>query len=397
MSTRHFAFAALLSFVLLTGCAAAATDLPASTVHKTLTTSQALPAGTALKVENLLGFVKVQQGGSRLTVTATVVAGGKDHAAAQALADTVRLDVSNADGQVVVHVHYPVDRHDRYRYIPTKGSNQHDNELHILGITLHGSSRSSGIRYQGHRITVYRGRDEGVPLHVDLVVSLPAGANADIRNRVGPIAAAGLHATLALHSDSGDVQVRQLDGKLATYSDSGDVMVTDVTGPLSVDADSGDVKVHGANGDTRVNADSGDVTVSAVHGGRLTVDADSGDIRVDGASGPMRLAADSGDIRLKNLGKVPHLRAAADSGDIHVSGPLDGLGSFELSADSGDVVLVTRQPPAVHLDIHGSDIHVDWPSVHNVRTGENRYSGDVGTATGEGRITSDDGDVTLRQ
>lgn len=396
MLSRHYSLS-LLAFVLLTGCASALAGQPASTVHKSLSTTQAVPSGTTIRIENLVGQVTVQQGASQLEVTAAVVAGGKDQAAAQALADSVRLDVRHDGNTLVVHVHYPVDRHDSYLYIPPKGATDRDNGVHILGMTFGSSSSHSEVKYQNQRVSVYRGRDRGVPLHVDLVVSLPAGSHADIRNHVGPIGADNLHASLALHSDSGDIHANRITGRLAIHSDSGDATLADTQGTLTIDSDSGDVKVHNANGDATVDSDSGDVFITALRGNTLTVDADSGDIHVTDASASMRLNADSGDIWLKDLGSVPRLHANADSGDIHAHGDLRGIGSFNLETDSGDVRLSTTQPPAVHLEIHASDVHVDWPSVHAVRKRDNRFTGDVGKATGVGRINTDNGDVVLTQ
>lgn len=383
--------------VAAAGCASMPTQAhPAKTVHKTLTSTKALPAGTEVKVENLLGHITVQQGGPQLKVTATVVADGKDQAAAQALASTIKLDVRQTGDDLVVHVHYPVNQYDSYQYIPAKGSSDSDHDLHILGFTIsHSSSSSTGIKYQDQRVSVYRGRDEGVPLHVDLVVSLPTGSHADIRNHFGPITANNLHADLTLHGDDGDIHARHLVGKLKVDTDSGDTTITDMHGTLVVNADSGDVKLTDIQGDARIDADSGDISAHGIHGNQLKLAADSGDIRVDDVSGTLRINADSGDIWLENLDAVPHLHADSDAGDIVIHGDLSGLAAFDIEADSGDVTLAASALPDVHLDIRGSDVSVDWPSLTNVQSSEDHFSGDAGKATGQGRIHADSGDIRL--
>lgn len=395
MSTRHHLFPALLVSALLAGCATTTIARPSHTVHKTLVTTQALPAGTRVKIENLVGYVQVRQGGSQLDVTADVVAGGSDQAAAQTLANSIRLVTSHHGNQLIIHVHYPVNRHDSYQYIPTQGAPVTEHSMRILGFTI-GSSSNTRTQYQGQRVSVYRGRDEGVPLHVDLVISLPAGSQASIRNHMGLIAANNVNGTLSLNNDSGDIHANHVDGALTIAADSGDTTVADTRGSLTVDSDSGDVKIRNANGDLKVDADSGDVFVNDAHGDTLTLNADSGDIHLDAVSGSLRLDADSGDIWLKNLGNIPHLHAEADSGDVHASGKLSGIQSFDLATDSGDVILTSRQPPAVHLDIQASDVEVKWAGVHNVQQDDDHYGGDIGTATGTGRINTDDGSVVLK-
>lgn len=389
---------------LITGLVAAAASCasmptqahPVKTVHKTLTSTQAVPAGAEVKVENLVGYVKVQQGGPELKVTATVVAGGKDQAAAQALASAIKLDVSHQDGALVVHVHYPVDQYDSYHYIPTEGTAHSDDSVHILGFTIsHSSSTSTGIKYQDQRVSVYRGKDEGVPLHVDLVVNLPTDSHANIQNQFGLIEANNLHGSLTLDADVGDIHANHITGKLKVDADSGDVVVTDMHGSLVVNADSGDVKVADIQGDTRIEADSGDIRAHGVHGQQLTFNADSGDIRVDDVSGTLQVNADSGDISLENLGTVPQLHAVSDAGDVDLRGNLSGLSAFNIQADSGDVTIAASALPPVHLDIQGSDVSVDWPSLNNVQRSEGRFSGDVGKATGQGNIRADSGDVRL--
>ena len=88
----------------------------ADTATHTLTRSVATAAGTTVEVQNLAGRMTVSTGGKGLEVTATVVAGGKDRASAEALAQTVQLSVDASGNRVSVHVDYPVDRYDSFRY-----------------------------------------------------------------------------------------------------------------------------------------------------------------------------------------------------------------------------------------------------------------------------------------
>lgn len=364
---------------------------------RTRTLRQSLPvsANTTVTVENLAGAIEVVQGGDQFEVDANVVAGGDDAAAAHTLADSVRLEVKREGDRVLVHVHYPVDRHTRYHYIPTKPSERHHDGLNILG--FHIGHSSSSFTYQGTRVHVYQGSHEGVPLHADLVVRVPSGLAARIDNHVGRMHAERLAARLSLRTGSGDIDARAITGSLTAHTGSGDVHVTDVKGPLDVRTGSGDVQVKGLHGDTVVGTGSGDIKGGDLHGERLKLQTGSGDINVDGLAGNLEVRTGSGDIALRGLTAVKQARIGSGSGDIGLDGDLSGLMDFRIDSGSGDITLVTSQPPAVHLQIQGSDIGVHWPGLSNVETGRRHYRADIGQATGQGRINTGSGDVNLRR
>lgn len=371
---------------------------PDTTVHKTMTNTQNhLAAGSEVKIENLLGHVTVQQGGPGLTVKATVVAGGKDQAAAQALANLIGIRVRHDHDGLVIHIHYPVNQYTSYQYVLPKDARTDHHAIHFLGMTFHPfDSSSSSLKYQHQHVSVYQGHDKGVPLHVDLVVSMPTDSHVKIDNHVGAIQAANLKGSLSLESDSGDISARHVSGRLTVDSDSGDTLASDITGPLKIESDSGDVTITAINGATTVEADSGDIHATRLDGSQLKLDSDSGDIRVSGASGTLLADADAGDVHIDGLGSVPWLKVESDAGDIVISGNLAGVTNFKLDSDAGDITLVTRQPPAVRLDIAASDIRVDWPGVRNMQSSNGHYTANIGAATGQGRIRTDTGDVTLK-
>lgn len=394
MLTRHHIIPALLALALLGGPAAAMAQTPAKTYTRTIDKNEAVTPSTHVTVENLVGHVKVSQGGKQLVIHADVVAGGADMAAAKALADSIRLEVQNDTGRILVHVHYPVDTYDRYQYNPNR---QEECGLHILGVTIGGCYGNFSLTYQGHDVRVYRGRSEGTPLHVDLTLKLPAGTAAKVVNHVGLVQAKGLKNSLAFDTDSGDVAAADIQGDLRIKSGSGDIHVTDHHGTATVHTGSGDVTTQRMTGDLDLHTGSGDVNGQDLHGGTLALDTGSGDIHIDGISGSLQLHVGSGDIKLKGLDTVASLRADSGSGDIHLYGNLSGLQSFDLQTGSGDVTLASAQPPAVHLDIDSSDIEVDWPSLHDTRKNRRHFSGKIGAATGQGRISTGSGDVTLTQ
>ncbi|MGH8370960.1 MAG: hypothetical protein ACRESC_08250, partial [Gammaproteobacteria bacterium] len=134
MKPSHRVFGPLLAGSLLATLLFAAMPACAgNTARQTLTRSLPVAAGTSVSVENLAGRMEVSQGGAQLEVTATIVAGGKDQAAADALAKTIKLSVATSGGRVSVHVDYPVDQYDRYRYDRASGEHGDDHDDCLFG------------------------------------------------------------------------------------------------------------------------------------------------------------------------------------------------------------------------------------------------------------------------
>lgn len=382
MQTLHRSIPALLAFVLLGGFTSAMAR-PAQTHTRTIDKTEAVTAATRVTVENLVGHVDITQGGKQLAVRATVVAGGKDAAAAAALADTIQLAVSRSGDQLTVHVDYPVDTHDSYRYNPSRSASADDDDddddgFSIFGLHI-GHFGSSSLKYQGRTVHVYKGdTDHGAPLHVDLAIRLPAGIHATVRNHVGSMRARQLDNTLGLESDNGDIQAHAVHGALNIDTSNGDVRVDDLEGRLDLVTDNGDVDLSGINGPTSVETGNGDIEGHAI-------------------TGPVKADTGNGDITLEDLQARSPLRINSGRGDIRIEGDLSKLTGFQLESGMGDIDLVTHAPPPVHLDIQTGmgDIDVDWQGLEHVRSDDDSYRADIGAARGTGHIESGMGDVTL--
>ncbi len=424
----------VLALALLGGCSTPTPAKPLQTVSKTLTSTPAVPNGAGISVENMLGDVRISQGGAQLQVTATVVAGGADQAAAQALADSIHLSVKNDADQVRIHVDYPVDAHDEYRYQSTQPRASSDNGFTLLGIHINGNfSSNSSFTYQGKSVRVLQGDStRGVPLQVNLAIQLPTGVRASIDNHVGTIDADNLANALELHGSSGNISTQHITGNLRIETGSGDAVIAhhagnvtvrtgsgdltlrEVTGNLdlhtgsgdinattlradtiAMQAGSGDLILHQATGDLDLHTGSGDITGDALRANAIVVQAGSGDIKLDDVSGGLKLHTGSGDIALGHIVNAARADIGSGSGDIKLSGDLSAMRAFDISAGSGDITLATSKPPAVHLDIESPDIHANWTGINNAKTSERAFSGDIGAAAATGSIRSASGSVTL--
>lgn len=398
--------------LFLAGQAQAATAI----TQTTLSYAGPLPAGIlSLKLENLAGHLSVSQG-SRFQVTATVVAGGKDPAAAQALAQSVHFDTQQSGSGFTVHVHYPVDHYTRYNY-PDNDHNSTGNNggnFCFLGVFCVNDS-GSNLTYQGTEVNVYHNGNRGTPLHVDLVVQVPAGMALALANYAGLTEANGIRNDLRIKTSSGNVRVSDMHGQFAVDTGSGDVHVTDLTGDFTADTGSGDVFAKHVTGNVHADTGSGDVHVSESRSqtlyadtgsgdvlfsdvkGDMKLDTGSGDVRLDGANGSLHADTGSGDVIARNYTSGANVWADTGSGDVSLAGDLSAVRKLYIDTGSGGATLDTTTGLSLHLDASSDSggISISLPDMHNVVTRRREFIADFGKAEGQGTISTGSGDINV--
>lgn len=339
------------------GLAAAA---HADTVTRTLQQSINVPAGDSIVVENLVGHMTVTQGNGPLQVTATVIAGGDQ---AQALAQSIKLDVSRSAKQVRVHVHYPVDEHGTYLYNPPHITGNDNSYCFPGGIFCVQGDTNSGVNYQGRNVQVDQNSNTGTPLYVNLAVKLPAGIYASLSNARGLLEASNLTDTLSLNTQRGGVSVQNLIGNLTATTNAGNVVGANLQGEINLETDAGDADLKSIYGTLHAETDGGDLSLSG------------------------------------NLSALSALQASTSGGDLHVSGDVPALRSLDVSTDGGDVVLqISDLSMLLEASADGGDVSVRLPDVGaNTVSEDDYFSGDIGKAAGRGTIHSNGGDITVTQ
>ena len=401
----------LLALALLAAHAAGA-----ATVQTTLNYAGPLPGGiTSLKVENLAGRVSVTQGPG-FAVTATVVAGGSDQAAAQTLAQTVKLDTSQFGNSFTVHVHYPVNQYDSYLYTAEHtGDNPSDNDnFCILGIfCVNGGG--GNVSYQDTRVRVFRGGDRGAPLHVDLVIQVPEHTAFALVNYFGRNELTGLRNDTRVKTSRADVFASDITGKFSADTGSGDVHVKSLDGDFSADTGSGDVFADGFKGSAHADTGSGDVHFSNGGGQTLYADTGSGDVTFKDVSGDMQLDTGSGDVHINGAKGSLHadtgsgeviatdytsgdsIWADTGSGDVNLAGDLSAMRKLYIDTGSGDATLRTSTGLSLHLEASSDsgDLNINLPDMRNVAAHRGSFSADFGRAEGRGTISTGSGDITV--
>lgn len=419
MSKRNYSnpvWLALAGGILTALLALTAPVAGAATVQTTLTYTGPLPAGiTALQVENLAGHVSVTQG-SRFAVTATVMAGGADQAAAQTLAQMIKLDTVQSGDSFTIHVHYPVNQYDSYQYPAEHAEDtggDHDNFCFLGVFCVNGGGNN--LSYQGSKVRVYRGGQRGTLLHVDLSVQLPANMKLALINYVGRSDLQGLQNDLRVKTSSGDVFATGVAGKFDADTGSGDVHAKNLSGDFSADTGSGDVFADSFKGSVKADTGSGDVHLSNGSGQTLYADTGSGDVFFTSVNGDMKFDTGSGDVHVKDAsgslhadtgsGEVvatnyisgPSVWADTGSGDVSLSGDLSAVRKLYIDTGSGDATLHTTKGLSLHLDASSDsgDLNINLPDMSNVVTHRGSFSADFGKPDGKGTISTGSGDITV--
>ncbi|MGH8398150.1 MAG: DUF4097 family beta strand repeat-containing protein [Gammaproteobacteria bacterium] len=393
----------VLSTLISLGCMGTAwADAP---VTRTLYQMIAVPANANVKVDNLVGHMTVTQdsgslkvstakgvavfaqemsvleqgmlGRNPLRVTATVVTSGSQ---AEMLAKSVKLEVSTTGNQVTVHVHYPVDQYQTYRYNPPHTNAENTGQNCFLDIIcVHGNGHSD-IDYQGARVQVNENGGSGIPLYVDVAVQLPAGVRASFTNAVGLLEASNLANTLSLTTEGSDINAVNLSGGLNASTGGGDMEMNNiVSNSLVINTGGGDVNGLNLKGD-------------------VTLDTGGGDTDIKTIVGALHAITGGGDMHLSGqLSALNTLYARTDGGDLRVFGDATTLRTLDVRTSGGDAVLhVSNLSMHLEASASGGDVNIHLPDISgNVVSKDDSFSGDIGKAAGQGTIHSGGGDITV--
>lgn len=373
------AFAALAATAALT--LALPADATTVTVQKAWTFKAGAPAG--LEVDNLVGSVIVERhAGPGVHVTATVVAGAADDAAARRLADAVRFDTRDSNAAQSLQIVYPLSD---YKAIYVEGK---------PSMSWFGSARTE---YLGKHVKLSGDRDDAADVHVDLLIRLPADAKLTVRNEYGSLLAGGVQGTLRFESGPAPQTVRDSSGEFSLDTGSGPVTAQKVSGRVDIDTGSGSVEVRECTGELKADTGSGGVKVFA-SAGSLDADTGSGGVTVDGFKGSVKADTGSGAVRVSNLAGAESVEADTGSGSVRVQGDLAALRRLDIDTGSGSVEVVSATVPSLELvvDTGSGGIDVAGPATSRRRDDDRREIYVFGSGEGRGMIDTGSGSVTVR-
>jgi DUF4097 and DUF4098 domain-containing protein YvlB len=357
---RRLAVPSLLCPLLL------APALALETAERTLAVDAARGTRGVVRIENLLGSVRLVSGTGVVRVEARAVAEAATPDEARALVDAIRLD----RGPNGVHVAYPLDRTTSFR--PPKDG--------MKGLLSRWTApvlrrKHATVEYGGRAVEITAGR-KATGLAVHLTVHVPLDAAVSVLQAAGAIHCENLRGDLRLETVSGDVAAERVFGTIDVATEDGDVSVTSFQGKrLAVRTGSGNVDLLTVRAEeARLATGAGAIRGEAVMAGDLEVESVSGDVELRGVE-PGRVAArtESGKIDLAtqlSATREADIRSASGGVTLRVG----ELSHFDLLAEteSGEVKTLGLELAVVELDgrtsrlrhgAGGKNLRVNAPSV----------------------------------
>ncbi len=205
------------------------------------------------------------------------------------------------------------------------------------------------------------------------------------------------YVVLDTQGEDGDIEIRGWRASIGIALDDGDVRIEETQSEsVKIEAEDGDIDVSDFKGSLEIRIDDGDVRVVDCDASRIEVRAEDGDVVLDKCRGDFEIAVDDGSVVVTRA-SVSRLDIRSADGDIDLE--LLSATNLDLSvdADDGDVSLTLGSgvSAAFTIDTDDGDIRVASPEWVLTRR-DHRVTGEVGGAQGRIRITTSDGNVTLR-
>jgi DUF4097 and DUF4098 domain-containing protein YvlB len=373
---------AMNAFRPLTLIAALALAATAAAANHEIKSDYRSSTHSAVELENLLGTVKVLPAtGKELVLEYTITAGGKDAAAARALAESIEFKTEDAGSRVVVQVIYPLEKYRSYVYAGR------------------GSSYETQTEYMGRRVRVTSRDRDAADVHVDIVARVPAGYRARFENTVGEIEATGVEADLDFDTGSGGITTRKTKGRLRGDTGSGAISVNDHTGDVEADTGSGEVELVDVVGDINADTGSGQVSVRGAKSRSIKADTGSGRVMIEDSSGSLDADTGSGGVFARNFIAGERVRADTGSGGVELEGDLSAMRDLDIDTGSGGARLRTTKPLDLRLEIEtgSGGIRVDLPNMSDVREDDGEFSATVGKGAGRAVISTGSGGARIEQ
>jgi hypothetical protein len=159
----------------------------------------------------------------------------------------------------------------------------------------------------------------------------------------------------------------------------------------------GEVDVRNAGADVRASSGNGEVNVSGARG-RVHASSGNGAVSVDRAEGDVEASSGNGSIRV-NTAKGP-VSASSGNGSIDVTmATLTAPGDMEFSTGNGSITVAFPSNLSARIEANGSyrNFETDFPINMGSGFTGNRVRGTIGSGARSIRMTTGNGQITLRK
>jgi DUF4097 and DUF4098 domain-containing protein YvlB len=188
---------------------------------------------------------------------------------------------------------------------------------------------------------------------LNLGITVPAGLGISVSDSFGALDASGLHGTVTLSDNSGDLTGSRLTGNVRLADTFGTLSASGLAGSLRLNNNSGDIRAAGLTGDTRLQDSFGTISVTGLAAAAVVARNSSGDISLTFTKAPRQVTVtDSfGNITLVlPPGPVAYRVATRNSfGSTTVSVPRSPTAGNVITAsnNSVDITITTQKGHAV--------------------------------------------------
>ncbi len=229
----------------------------------------------------------------------------------------------------------------------------------------------------------------------DIVVTVPARADAQIGTSSGDVEIRGLRGVVNVGTSSGDVELADVEGDgIEVSTSSGDIELRRVLAKddASFSTSSGDVDADGLRAGTlSFSASSGDFDGDDVEADRFSASTSSGDIILGDVRGEANVNSSSGDVELRAV--AGPLTVDTSSGDVEVR--MTEAAPVAVSTGSGEVDLVLPEGMGADLDLRGGSIRIASDLGFRGETERRSARGALGSGGETVRVRSGSGRITL--
>ena len=203
---------------------------------------------------------------------------------------------------------------------------------------------------------------------------------------------------LSLDGDDGDVALHGWRAGMSLTLDDGALELEDVRGQATIRTEDGDVRISRFTGRLSIEADDGDVTIRQAECPSLRVEVEDSQVLIDQGRGRFTVESDDGDVDLRRI-RAGRIEVTTADGDVRLElAAADGVLDVEAETDDGDIDVTLAAGIGLRFNVRMDDgrVDVDLPGAEVDRR-DHRVVGRVGDAAGDLRITTADGDVTIRE
>jgi hypothetical protein len=174
-----------------------------------------------------------------------------------------------------------------------------------------------------------------------------------------------------------------------------DVTVDGAAGAVTIKVSEGDIMLRGVRGQLIARTVEGDITVEDVQGkmGLLTLD---GEIYVEGGTGDIVAETTDGDIKLADV-RAANVHGMSVDGDVWFAGPLEAEGQYSLLTHDGDVTVMIPENSSVRVTVatFDGDFESEFPITLPERIRGRRINFTLGQGSAQMEAEAFDGDIEL--